>query len=170
MLHHKQQTCPHWESREKGGGRERERGGGYTSKRRKGKKECVRVVRLVRLSISKIRNSEQAASSGPLSTRRCAEHIDATPFSPDYCPWTRVPKTLRDRTVTVGALAAHKSNNIDHVFTLPSLRSHHYYVTAQRYIQRRVCTCAHVRTRACRPVVAVGTISGKFAGNARFIE
>jgi len=57
----------------------------------------------------------------------------------------QVPKTLRDRTVTVDALAAHKSNNIDHVFTLPSLRSHHYYITARRHIQRE-----HVYVRTYR--------------------
>lgn len=62
-------------------------------------------------------------------------------------------KTLRDRTVTVGVLAAHKSNNIDHVFTLPSLRSHRYYVTAQRYIQKErvyVCVYIHTAMHACR--------------------
>lgn len=109
-------------------------------KRREGKKGICDVARLVRLSISKIRNSEQAAGSGPaLSTRvGVSGHIDATlpPVNPNYRSWMQAPKTLRDRTVTVDALAAHKSNNIDHVFTLPSLCSHHYYVTARRYIQR----------------------------------
>lgn len=73
-------------------------------------------------------------------------------------------KTLRDRTVTVGALA-HKSNNIDHVFTLPSLRGHRYCVTAQRYIAKEcVYVCMYVRIAVHACPVMVRTISGKIRG------
>lgn len=86
------------------------------------------------------------------------------PSTPNYRSWMQAPKTLRDRTVTVDALAAHKSNNIDHVFTLPSLRNYYYYVTARQYIQWE-----HIRVHRCTPmcklVVTVrGTISGKIRG------
>lgn len=135
-----------------------------TLKGRKGKKRCATLFGSFGCQYRKLEiRSRRGVPVRSQRVRVPSTWTRAPPSAPTIARG-RAPKTLRDRTVTVGALAAHKSNNIDHVFTLPSLRSHHYYVTAQRYIQRRVHVCARVRAGRCRSVVAVGTISGKIRG------
>lgn len=119
-------------------------------KRREGKKGYVTLPGSFGCQYRKLEIRSRQRVPVPLSRRVSVCPATLTrpfPRQPhDYRSWMQAPKTLRDRTVTVDALAAHKSNNIDHVFTLPSLRSHHYYVTGRRYIQReRVYVCTYRR-------------------------